>query len=61
MILSRSPHILSLFLIAAANSFVTPVVVESAAVAPFETREELQAAVDQYCGGTFFGAKLTYG
>jgi hypothetical protein len=51
MILSRSPHVFSLFLIAAASYFVTPVV-ESANL-QFETRDELKTAVDQYCGGTF--------
>jgi hypothetical protein len=51
MILSRTPHVLSTFLIAAASYFVTPVV--ESAVVPFETRDELKTAVDQYCGGTF--------
>jgi hypothetical protein len=40
MILSRSPHVFSLFLIAAASYFVTPVV-ESANL-QFETRDELK-------------------
>ena len=61
MILSSPPLVLSPFLIAAATYFVVTPVVESAAVVPFETRDELKTAVDHYCGGTFFGVNLTYG
>jgi len=56
MHLSKHPLFLPLLLIAAASNF-NPVSARTA----FETRNELKAAVDSYCDGTFNAVTSPYG
>ena len=63
MILTRSPHVLLslvFFMMAAAiRSYLMHMVVVTAVV-PFETRDELKTAVDQYCDSKF-DPNMAYG
>jgi hypothetical protein len=59
MIITKSPRVLLSFFLMTAGSYFTPVV--ASAVTPFETYDELKAAVDQYCDDSFDSSGSGYG
>jgi hypothetical protein len=59
MIVTKSPRVLLSLVLMTAGSYFMPVV--ASAVTPFETRDELKTAVDQYCGGSFNSTSSGFG
>ena len=59
LIISKSPHVHALFLMAAACYFM-PVLASQEFIA-FETKDELQIAVNEYCNEDTFFNQTTYG
>jgi hypothetical protein len=51
MIITKSPRVLLSLFLMTAGSYFTPVV--ASAFTPFENRDELEVAVDQYCDDAF--------
>jgi hypothetical protein len=59
MIITKSPRVLLSVFLMTPGSYFTPVV--ASAVTPFQTRDELKAAADQYCDGSFDSDGSEYG
>ena len=57
--ITKSPRVLLSLHLMTAGSYFMPVV--ASAVTPFEDRDELKAAVNQYCDGSFDSDGSEYG
>ncbi len=59
MIITKSPRVLLSLFLMTPGSYFTPGVVS--AYTPFEDRDELMAAVNEFCGNTFNSTDSTHG